>query len=97
MKPAMINPCRPATTLAALMAITATGLVALIAGISLPARAQHEQLVELGFPPPTEDQLVHVPPTLEDLEQADLHPQLKQVIRRGRELFIDTQQLRGKN
>jgi thiosulfate dehydrogenase len=56
-----------------------------------------ETLTEMGFPAPKEDQLVHIPPTMEDLEDADIHPELKRVIRRGYDLFTNTQQLRGKN
>lgn len=70
---------------------------ALIGAASPLAAGPFDKLIEMGFPAPGENELVHVPPTLEDLEEADLHPQLKQVIRRGRELFIDTQQLRGEN
>ncbi|GGY72134.1 c-type cytochrome [Marinobacter zhanjiangensis] len=54
-------------------------------------------LTELGFPAPKDNQLVHIPPTLQDLEQSDVHPELKRVIRRGYDLFTDTQQLRGEN
>lgn len=54
-------------------------------------------LTELGYPPPKENELVHIPPTLEDLEQADMRPELKRVIRRGHDLFTNTQQLRGEN
>lgn len=50
-----------------------------------------------GAPMPTEGQFVHVPPTMEDLEESKLHPKLKETIRRGHDLFINTQQLRGKN
>jgi thiosulfate dehydrogenase len=54
-------------------------------------------LTELGFPAPESSELVHIPPTLEDLEQSGLHPELKRVIRRGYDLFTNTQQLRGEN
>ncbi len=54
-------------------------------------------LTGLGFPAPESSELVHIPPTLEDLEQSDLHPELKRVIRRGYDLFTNTQQLRGEN
>ncbi len=43
------------------------------------------------------NQLVHEPPTMEDLESADIHPELKKVIRYGHDLFTNTQQLRGEN
>ncbi|MBS9402941.1 c-type cytochrome [Halomonas sp. TRM85114] len=75
---------------------------ALTAGMSLAALAESvpsavETLVELGYPPPQEGELVHVPPTMADLEKADLHPETKEVIRRGYDLFTNTQQLRGEN
>lgn len=50
-----------------------------------------------GAPMPREDQFVHIPPTMDDLEASSLHPKLKETIRRGHDLFINTQQLRGKN
>lgn len=50
-----------------------------------------------GFPEPKDDEFVHIPPTMEDLEGSDLNPKLKEVIKRGRDLFVNTQQLRGKN
>ena len=58
-----------------------------------------EQLATMvpGAPEPTAEQYVHVPPTLDDLEASDLHPKLKETIKRGHDLFINTQQLRGKN
>lgn len=51
----------------------------------------------VDMPKPKEGQLVHVPPTMDDLEKSQLHPELKRVIRRGHDLFMNTQQLRGKN
>lgn len=54
-------------------------------------------LTELGYPAPEEGELVHIPPTMEDLEQSEVHPELKRVIRRGYDLFTNTQQLRGEN
>lgn len=54
-------------------------------------------LTELGYPAPKDNELVHIPPTLDDLEQSDVHPELKRVIRRGHDLFTNTQQLRGEN
>lgn len=50
-----------------------------------------------GNPAPNKGQLVHESPTMQQLEDADLHPELKRVIRRGYDLFMNTQQLRGKN
>lgn len=46
---------------------------------------------------PAEGQFVHIPPTMDDLEESSLHPKLKETIRRGYDLFVNTQQLRGKN
>lgn len=48
-------------------------------------------------PMPTEGQYVHIPPTMSDLEASALHPKLKETIQRGYDLFMNTQQLRGKN
>ncbi|HLR77629.1 MAG TPA: c-type cytochrome [Burkholderiaceae bacterium] len=48
-------------------------------------------------PLPTAEQFVHIPPTMDDLEASSMHPKLKEAIRRGHDLFINTQQLRGKN
>ena len=77
----------------------ATGMMAKAADESEQQEAEgpYQTLVELGYPAPKENELVHVPPTMADLEEADIHPELKKVIRRGYELFTDTQQLRGKN
>lgn len=57
----------------------------------------NETRIPVNFPEPTEDQYVHVPPTLQDLEESSMHPELKRVIRRGHDLFTNTQQLRGEN
>src|SRR5690625_1804188 len=67
-----------------------------------PNPMRQEALVPLvtmvpGAPEPTAEQYVHVPPTLDDLEASDLHPKLKETIKRGHDLFINTQQLPGKN
>src|SRR5690625_4739267 len=48
-------------------------------------------------PPPAEGEYVHIPPTMSDLEASSLHPKLKETIQRGYDLFMNTQQLRGKN
>lgn len=58
-----------------------------------------ERLAQMapGAPMPAEGQFVHIPPTMDDLEASSLHPKLKETIRRGHDLFINTQQLRGKN
>ena len=60
-------------------------------------QAYIDQLTSMGFPAPKENQLVHIPPTMADLEEADIHPELKKVIRKGYDLFTNTQQLRGEN
>lgn len=46
-------------------------------------------------PAPQDHELVHIPPTMDDLEASDLHPKMKEAIRRGYDLFSNTQQLRG--
>lgn len=48
-------------------------------------------------PEPKDDEFVHIPPTMDDLEASKLHPKLKEAIRRGHDLFVNTQQLKGKN
>lgn len=74
----------------------------LAATLSVPAAAEPvpalvETLIEMGYPAPQEGELVHIPPTMTELEEADIHPELKKVIRRGYDLFTNTQQLRGEN
>src|SRR5690554_7238240 len=75
-------------------------LAQMIAG-ALVLSAFTAQAADMKFPvnnkQPVEGEFVHVPPTMDDLETADLHPELKRVIRRGYDLFMNTQQLRGKN
>lgn len=85
------------------LAIATTSLVAGLAMTAYAANGESESealpyqnLTELGYPAPQEGELVHVPPNMEDLEAADIHPELKKVIRYGYELFTDTQQLRDK-
>lgn len=56
-----------------------------------------DTLTQMGFPGPKENQLVHIPPTMASLEDSDIHPELKRAIRRGYDLFTNTQQLRGEN
>lgn len=58
---------------------------------------QRLALMAPGAPAPEPDQYVHIPPTMEDLEASSFHPKLKETIRRGHDLFVNTQQLRGKN
>lgn len=59
-------------------------------------RAQLSQMAP-NSPAPQDHELVHIPPTMDDLAAADLHPKMKEAIRRGHDLFMNTQQLRGKN
>lgn len=73
------------------------GLAIAVAASVLSFTAQAEPRFPVNNPEPQEGQFVHVPPTMEDLEDANLHPELKRVIRRGYDLFMNTQQLRGKN
>lgn len=74
------------------------GIAAAVALGALTAQADTaEPRFPLNIPEPVEGQYVHVPPTMDDLEKAELHPELKRVIRRGHDLFMNTQQLRGKN
>ncbi len=45
-------------------------------------------------PAPAAGDFVHIPPTMEDLEASSLHPETKRVIRRGYDIFTNTQQFR---
>lgn len=76
-----------------------TGTLLVSAGIAADDRTEKYlgTLTDLGYPAPADNELVHIPPTLEDLESSNLHPELKRVIRRGHDLFTNTQQLRGEN
>ncbi|MEC7433536.1 MAG: cytochrome C, partial [Pseudomonadota bacterium] len=83
-----------------LLTVTLSGCVMLpvtVAANDDKTQAYIDQLTSMGFPAPKDNQLVHIPPTMADLEEADIHPELKKVIRRGYDLFTNTQQLRGKN
>ncbi len=73
--------------------------LAVLAGIfSLGLHAETTgKRVPTNIPQPEKGMYVHVPPTMDDLEKSSMHPELKRVIRRGRDLFVNTQQLRGKN
>lgn len=72
-------------------------LLALVFGLFSFTLQAAEPRFPVNNPAPKEGQFVHVPPTMDDLEKADMHPELKRVIRRGHDLFVNTQQLRGKN
>ena len=74
----------------------------LACGIGVNAQADPQSTAERlaamapDAPAPTAEQYVHIPPTLEDLEASKLHPELKRVIRRGHDIFVNTQQFRDK-
>lgn len=87
-----------ALSVAGISVVVLTGMTAHAAGENESnEQTPYQALVDMGYPAPQEGELVHVPPTMADLEAADIHPELKKVIRRGYELFTNTQQLRGKN
>lgn len=64
-------------------------------GFSTALQAE-EQRFKPVFPEPQEGQIIHRSPTLEDLEASNMHPELKRVIRKGYDMFMNTQQYRGK-
>ncbi|MCH4809931.1 c-type cytochrome [Vreelandella neptunia] len=78
-------------------------LIIALSGCSLAFGAGVSVYATNAFAQPEErpdaalNMLVHEPPTMEDLENSDLHPELKKVIRYGHDLFTNTQQLRGEN
>ena len=71
--------------------------LAIAALVMASLNVQAEARYPTNIPQPKAGELVHVPPTMDDLEKSNLHPELKRVIRRGFDLFMNTQQLRGKN
>ncbi len=59
---------------------------------------QAQPQVPVKLPAFAEGQYVHTPPSPDTLaSDTTLHPQLRKLIERGRDLFLNTQQLRGKN
>ncbi|WP_026861228.1 c-type cytochrome [Pseudidiomarina sediminum] len=68
-----------------------------IAGISATVvAAQTQQPGEVTLPEAQAGQYQHQAPRLQDIEtDPDLHPELRRVILKGRDLFMNTQQLRG--
>jgi thiosulfate dehydrogenase len=69
-------------------------LTGLLAATTVSAQPR----VPVTLPAYGEGQYVHVVPSLDELAaSSSLHPQLRERILRGRELFNDTQQLRGVN
>ncbi|MDY0207223.1 MAG: c-type cytochrome [Pseudomonas sp.] len=73
------------------------GLAVAVAASVFSLNVQAEQRFPVNMPEAKDGEYVHVPPTMEDLEKSDFHPELKRVIRRGHDLFVNTQQLRDKN
>jgi len=64
--------------------------------VSAPVFAEAPS-VPVSLPEFAEGQYVHTAPTLEDLDTDDsIHPELKKVILRGHDIFMNTQQFRGK-
>ncbi|WP_417666808.1 c-type cytochrome [Pseudidiomarina sp.] len=58
--------------------------------------AQSSPSTEVKLPAAAAGQYQHTAPTLADIENdSDLHPELRKVILKGRDLFMNTQQLRG--
>ncbi|MDO6461743.1 c-type cytochrome [Granulosicoccaceae sp. 1_MG-2023] len=67
----------------------------LLALVAAPLQAQDVK-VPVNLPPMPEGKYVHEAPTLEDLEADEsINPELKKVILKGRDMFINTQQFRG--
>jgi thiosulfate dehydrogenase len=51
----------------------------------------------VNLPDAKPGQYLHIPPTIESLKDDEsIHPELKKVILKGHDIFMDTQQLRGK-
>ncbi len=68
--------------------------LALLGAVSLPVMAENSVPVQL--PEFKEGQYVHSAPTLDDLmNDESIKPQLREVILKGRDLFMNTQQKRG--
>lgn len=60
--------------------------------------AQAADKVPVKLPDFEPEQYVHTAPTLADLDADEsIHPELRKVIKRGYDLFMNTQQLRGEN
>jgi len=74
-----------------------TLMLAVSASVLTPAVMAAEARVPVNLPAHKEGAYVHQAPTLEDLyADESIHPELREVILKGRDLFINTQQLRGK-
>ncbi|MBC7182680.1 MAG: cytochrome C, partial [Marinobacter sp.] len=72
--------------------------ISLLAGLLVASMAtQAEPEVPVDLPSFKEGQYVHQAPTVQDLmADESIHPELKKVILKGRDMFMNTQQLRGK-
>src|SRR5690625_257101 len=72
--------------------ILATAAISALIG----SQALAEPKVPVRLPDFEENQYIHTAPTLEQLEADEsIHPELRKVIMRGYDLFMNTQQLRG--
>lgn len=71
--------------------------ISLLAGLLVASPASLAQPeVPVKLPEFKEGQYVHSAPTVEDLKNDDsIHPELKKVILKGRDMFMNTQQYRG--
>lgn len=89
----MICPSSGTAALAALIGGVGAAVVALL---STAVQAQPQPgPVPPGAPSYREGQYLHAPPTIADLHAStEIHPELKRFILLGRDLFMDTQQLR---
>ncbi|GAA3560302.1 MAG: c-type cytochrome [Pseudomonadales bacterium] len=71
-----------------------TAVTAMVLSLTTPLAAQTE--VPVNLPTYEEGKYVHQAPTVEDLmADESLHPELREVILKGRDMFLNTQQFRG--
>ncbi|KAA1176192.1 c-type cytochrome [Marinobacter salinexigens] len=72
-------------------------ITALFTGLLISnAALSAEPAVPVNLPEFKEGQYVHQAPSVQDLENNDsIHPELKKVILKGRDMFMNTQQFRG--
>src|SRR5690554_5728137 len=82
-----------------LMNILKKVLIKAVAGVFVLSvgAVQADVKVPLNIKQPKEGQYVHVNPSIEELVTADVQQALKRVIGSGYDLFMNTQQLAGKN
>lgn len=70
--------------------------ILLLTGVTLSLGVLAEQPFNVNFPTPGADEYVHQAPTIAELlVDESIHPELKSVILKGYDLFVNTQQLRG--